>query len=256
MGASTGAVYPADGEFARSVQVAPFQIEPCAVTNTAFSAYVRATGYITDAQRFGWSFVFAGLLPDDFPPTAGIAAAPWWRQVHGASWIHPEGPGSSIDLRPDHPVVNVSLNDALAYCDWRGVRLPTEAEWEFAARGGLEGQTFPWGNELEPDGTHHMNVWQGAFPSQNTVEDGYYGTAPVDAYEPNSYGLFNTTGNTWEWTADGLQKGGSYLCHASYCRRYRVAARQQPGADSTAGNAGFRVCGGPRSGRHGVSGYR
>lgn len=240
MGASAADGYVADGEFARSVRVAPFRIDACAVTNAAFSQFVDATGHESDAERFGWSFVFAGLLPDGFPPTAGIAAAPWWRQVHGATWEHPEGAGSKIDHRLDHPVVHVSLIDALAYCDWRGVRLPTEAEWEFAARGGLEGRTFPWGDDLEPEGTHRMNAWQGEFPSRNTMADGYYGTAPVDAYQPNGHGLFNATGNVWEWTAAGVQKGGSYLCHASYCRRYRVAARQGPTADSTAGNAGFR----------------
>jgi formylglycine-generating enzyme required for sulfatase activity len=244
MGASSGPGYPADGEFARPVQVTAFDIDPVAVTNSGFETFVNATGYTTDAEQFGWSFVFAGLLPDDFPPTAGIAAAPWWRQVERASWLHPEGPGSTIDHRLDHPVVHVSLNDALAYCRWRGVRLATEAEWEFAARGGLHGRTFPWGDEIQPDGGHRMNVWQGEFPSRNTLDDGYYGTAPVDAYEPNAYGLFNATGNVWEWTAEGVQKGGSYLCHASHCRRYRVAARQQPTGDSSAGNAGFRVCGG------------
>jgi sulfatase modifying factor 1 len=218
----------------------PVQIAPHAVTNAEFSLFVDATGYVTQAERFGWSFVFGGLLPDDFPATAGIARAPWWRQVCGAAWYQPEGDGSSIEGRLDHPVVHVSLIDALEYCRWRGVRLPTEAEWELAARGGRKDSTYPWGDELEPDGEHRMNVWQGDFPASNTVADGYYGTAPVNAYEPNGYGLFNMTGNVWEWTADGAQKGGSYLCHASYCRGYRIAARQMPSAESSAGNAGFR----------------
>jgi sulfatase modifying factor 1 len=240
MGASAGDVDPADGEFTHYASVRPFGIDACAVTNAAFSAFVQATGYVTDAQRFGWSFVFAGLLPTEFPPTAGIAAAPWWRQVHGATWNHPEGPASTVDHRDEHPVVHVSLADALAYCRWASLRLPTEEEWEFAARGGLDARTFPWGDELEPGGMHRMNVWQGDFPSGNTLGDGYYGTAPVDAYQPNGYGLFNTTGNVWEWTVGGVQKGGSYLCHASYCGRYRVGGRQAPSPDSTAGNAGFR----------------
>jgi formylglycine-generating enzyme required for sulfatase activity len=252
MGASRGIADPDDGEFPRAVQVEPFAIASCAVMNAAFAAFVHATGYVTDAERFGWSFVFAGLLPDDFPQTAGITAAPWWRQVYHASWKHPEGPGSAIADRLDHPVVHVSLHDALTYCRWSGFWLPSEAEWEFAARGGLQGQTFPWGDELEPNAEHRMNVWQGEFPATNTMDDGYYATAPVDAYEPNGYGLFNGTGNVWEWTAAGVQKGGSYLCHSSYCRRYRIASRQRPSHDSSAGNVGFRVCAGPGVDRRSV----
>ena len=247
MGAPAGEV---DAASAHVAAVAPFRIDACAVTNAAFSAFVRATGHVTDAERFGWSFVFAGLLPADFPPTAGIAAAPWWRQVYGATWNHPEGPGSTVDHREGHPVVHVSLADAVAYSRWARLRLPTEEEWEFAARGGLDGRTFPWGDDLEPGGVHRMNVWQGDFPSTNTLGDGYYGTAPADAYQPNGYGLFNATGNVWEWTSDGVQKGGSYLCHASYCRGYRVAGRQTPSADSTAGNAGFRCAAAPAAAEH------
>ena len=259
--------YPEDGEGpVKEVEVSAFSIGAYAVSNADFSTFVERTGHVTDAERFGWSFVFAGVLPDDFPPTQGVVHAPWWRKVEGADWRHPEGPRSSIDGRLDHPVVHVSWHDANAYCAWTGTRLPTEAEWEFAARGGLERRAFPWGDELEPAGEHRMNVWQGTFPSHNTAADGFAGTAPVGAFRPNAYGLHNATGNVWEWTADrfhpafrphdrrkdptgppdGLsrvQKGGSYLCHHSYCRRYRVAARQGSTPDSSSGNVGFRCAG-------------
>ena len=263
MGSDDPLTYPADGEGVREVDVSPFRIDVLAVTNSRFAEFVGATGYRTDAERYGWSFVFSGLLPDDFGPTQAVAAAPWWRLVEGADWRHPAGPQSEIDGHGDHPVVHVSWNDAGAYCEWAGVRLPTEAEWELAARGGLDGKVFPWGDEMVPNGEHRMNVWQGTFPSDNTEADGFYGTCPVDAFRPNAYGLHNATGNVWEWVSDWfdpdfrhrdrrrdpqgpatatakVQKGGSYLCHASYCRRYRVAARQGNGPDSSAGNVGFR----------------
>ena len=262
MGSSDALSYADDGETPREVALDAFRISPHAVTNAEFAEFVEATGHRSECERLGWSFVFAGLLPDDFPDTRGVAHAPWWRQVFGADWRHPEGPGSDVSGRPDHPVIHVSWNDATTYCKWAGSRLPTEAEWEFAARGGLEGKAFPWGDELEPGG-HRMNVWQGTFPGHNTMEDGFYGTAPVDAFPANGLGLHNTTGNVWEWTADRFDtasrttspvrnpvgpqagdfrviKGGSYLCHESYCRRYRVAARQGDGPDSSAGNVGFR----------------
>ncbi len=185
----------------------------------------------------------------------------------GADWRHPEGPQSDVVGRPDHPVVHVSWHDAAAYCAWSRTRLPTEAEWEVAARGGLVGQPFPWGDQLEPAGVHKMNVFQGEFPGGNTAADGFVGTAPVDAFEPNGYGLSNMCGNVWEWCSDWLdvdfyassprqdptgpaagsarvQRGGSYLCHASYCRRYRVSARFGSSPDSSTGNVGFRVAGG------------
>ena len=214
--------------------MAPYRIAACAVTNAEFAEFVAATGHRTDAERYGWSFVFGGFLPDDFPPTRGVAAAPWWREVHGADWAHPEGPHSGVRERGDHPVVHVSRRDAEAYAAWRGARLPTEAEWEHAARGGLVGGAVPVGDELEPGGEHRMNVWQGSFPAEDTGADGWRGTCPVDTFPANGHGLHNTTGNVWEWcvgawsAADpsAVSRGGSYLCHASYCRRYRVSARQ------------------------------
>ena len=261
--------YPGDGEApVHAVELGAFRIDRHAVTNREFATFADATAWRTDAERFGWSFVFGGLLPDEFPLTRGVEGAPWWRQVIGAEWRRPEGPQSDIADRLDHPVVHVSWNDASAYCAWSGTRLPTEAEWEVAARGGLVGQPFPWGDELEPGGIHRMNVFQGEFPGGNTAADGFAGTAPVDAFAPNGYGLANMCGNVWEWCADWLdvgfyasspvadptgpprgsarvQRGGSYLCHASYCRRYRVSARFGSSPDSSTGNAGFRVASDP-----------
>jgi formylglycine-generating enzyme required for sulfatase activity len=266
MGNGRGDGYPDDGEGpVRDVEVGPFAITATAVTNAEFARFVDATGWVTDAERYGWSFVFGGLLPDDFPDTRGVQMAPWWRQVYDADWRRPEGPHSSIDDRLDHPAVQVSWNDAVAYGEWvGGARLPTEAEWEFAARGGLDQQPFPWGDDLEPGGEHRMNVWQGEFPQSNTEADGWYGVAPVRSYPPNGYGLHETTGNVWEWVADWfhpetyrhdtadhptgppsgerrVMRGGSYLCHASYCRRYRVDSRSSSEPDSSAGNVGFRL---------------
>jgi sulfatase modifying factor 1 len=229
------------------VSLYDFSIDPCAVSNLRFAAFVDATGYVTDAERYGWSFVFGGLLPDEFPDTRGAVQAPWWRQVFGAYWRQPEGPQSSIEERLDHPVVQVSWRDAEAFCRWGEVRLPSEIEWEYAARGGLVEKRFPWGEELEPDGEHRMNVWQGTFPSENTLADGYLGACPVDAFAANGYGLHNMTGNVWEWCSDRagddearITRGGSYLCHDSYCNRYTVTGRSSNTADSSSGNTGFR----------------
>lgn len=244
---STDTTFPADAEGpVREVVVPPFWVDVHAVTNTDFARFVAATGYRTEAERFGWSFVFYQFLAAEHPPTRGVAAAPWWREVHGATWHSPEGPGSDVAGRGDHPVVHVSWNDAAAYAAWIGKRLPTEAEWEYAARGGLEQKLFPWGDELTPGGEHRCNVWQGEFPHHDAGEDGFRGTCPVDSYRPNGYGLYNLAGNCWEWCADEwgsskVMKGGSYLCHASYCNRYRVAARTQSSADSSTGHAGFRL---------------
>jgi formylglycine-generating enzyme required for sulfatase activity len=249
MGCEDKHAYAADREGpVRRVGVDAFRLDACAVTNREFRAFVDETGHTTEAEHYGWSFVFAGLLPDDFPPTRGVASAPWWRQVEGATWSSPEGPQSDIAERLDHPVVHVGFTDAEAYAAWAGKRLPAEDEWEYAARGGLEQHPFPWGGDLEPGGEHRMNVWQGRFPAENTEADGWYGTCPTDAFEPNAFGLHNMTGNVWEWTASDFEpgsaskttRGGSYLCHESYCRRYRVSARNALTPDSTTGNIGFR----------------
>ncbi|MGI5128793.1 formylglycine-generating enzyme family protein [Pseudonocardia sp. CA-107938] len=245
--------FPEDHEGpVREVSVRPFSIDAHAVSNALFARFVAETGYRTDAERLGWSYVFAGFLPGALrkvsprPPQT-----PWWCAVGGASWAHPEGPGSDVADRADHPAVHVSWHDADAYCRWAGRRLPTEQEWEYAARGGLDQARYPWGDELTPGGEHRCNIWQGSFPVRNTAEDGYAGTAPVDAYAPNGYGLHNMAGNVWEWCADWFDpaqanrsmRGGSYLCHESYCNRYRVAARTANTPDSSSGNTGFRTAG-------------
>jgi sulfatase modifying factor 1 len=264
MGSEAPDANPADGEGpVRRVRVRPFLLDVCAVTNAQFAAFVRATGHRTEAERFGWSFVFCAFVPRRLVPSVRqrVAGAPWWWAVEGACWHAPEGPGSHLRKRMDHPVVHVSWNDANAYCAWAGKRLPTEAEWERAARGGLEGRAFAWGDELTPGGRHHCNIWQGKFPDYNTEEDGYAGTAPSRSFPPNGYGLYNMAGNVWEWCADWFSprhpagedavddptgpergtarviRGGSYLCHRSYCNRYRVAART---ANTPTGNMGFR----------------
>jgi formylglycine-generating enzyme required for sulfatase activity len=257
---------PNDGEGPlRKVRVRPFAIDPFAVTNRWFGEFIAATGTVTEAERYGWSFVFHLFLPRDFGPTQGVAGAEWWRRVDGADWRHPEGPGSDLAERLDHPVVHVSLNDARAFAAWAGGRLPSEAEWEHAARGGLADVRYPWG-ERDPDDAGFMpcNIWQGTFPHRNTGADGWLSTCPVDAFAPNGYGLYNMCGNTWEWcdepfrirsvkrlarNADKaaaeqgfrLAKGGSHLCHASYCHRYRIAARTGNTADSATGHMGLRV---------------
>ncbi len=253
-----------DGEGpVRRVRVPAFAIDRCAVTNGRFAAFVDATGYVTDAERYGWSFVFHAFVPRGVRVGGAPGGAPWWRQVFGAFWRAPEGPGSDVEARFDHPVVHVSWNDATAFAAWAGGRLPSEAEWEFAARGGLEQATFPWGDELEPGGVHRCNVWQGDFPRRDDGADGHKGTAPADAFAPNGFGLYQTVGNVWEWCADRfasvhprgplddprgpedgpgrVMKGGSYLCHASYCNRYRVAARTVGTEDDSLGHVGFRV---------------
>ncbi|MBY0215492.1 formylglycine-generating enzyme family protein [Paenibacillus illinoisensis] len=259
--------FASDGEGpARIVEVDEFLISPHAVTNQDFAAFIRETGYMTEAERFGWSYVFESLASEKVRSEVQRVpyGVPWWLVVEGACWHSPEGKDSDIEERANHPVVHVSWNDALAYCAWSGTSLPTEAQWEYAARGGLEEKTYAWGNELLPDGEHRCNIWQGQFPHENKAEDGYAGTAPVDAYLPNGYGLYNMAGNVWEWCLDRFthryhditdsrnplfvgvsdkvsMRGGSYLCHQSYCNRYRVAARTGNTPDSSSGNCGFRV---------------
>lgn len=253
-----------DGEQFRPVRVRPFGIDRFAVTNERFSAFASETGYRTEAEVFGWSFVFRDALdPTLRERTRKAMEAPWWHRIEGAAWNRPAGPHSSIEDIMDHPVVHVSWNDASAFAAWAGGRLLTEAEWEFAARGGKD-LAYPWGDEDSPEDEPRCNIWQGTFPGQNLVTDGYEGTAPVDAFEPNGYGLFNMSGNTWEWcvepfrvksvSAEGkardamarkdgerLLKGGSFLCHRSYCHRYRIAARMGRSPDSTTSHIGFRL---------------
>lgn len=265
MGGTDRDAVPSDGEGpVREVTLAPFRIAATTVSVAAYAAFVSDTGYRTEAERLGWSYVFAGFLPGALRKISPRPErAPWWCAVTGAYWNAPEGPGSSADDRPDHPAVHLSHNDALAYCAWAGVRLPTEAEWEYAARGGLDQKRFPWGDELEPGGLPRLNIWRGTFPVRNTAADGFRSTAPVTAFEPNGFGLYNTSGNVWEWCSDWwhtahgtvsrsaptgprtgsakVMRGGSHLCHDSYCNRYRVAARTSNAPDAGAGNIGFRV---------------
>lgn len=270
MGNDASNAFPGDGEGpVRSVFVSDFLIDSTAVRNADFAAFADATGYRTDAERFGWSFVFAGLLHQrdhSRVMNGSVPGAPWWVGVQSAQWRHPFGPSSDLDGLDDHPVVHVSWNDAAEYARWAGKRLPTEAEWEKSCRGGLEQAVFPWGDELEPDGRHRMNVWQGEFPAHNRGTDGYLATAPVDAFDPNGFGLYNTTGNVWEWVQDYFSdrwhardcpetrrdpqgptdggtrvlRGGSHLCHHTYCNRYRTAGRTSNTADSSTGHMGFR----------------
>lgn len=256
---------PDDGEDpSRETRIKPFRMAATTVTNAQFQEFIDATGFVTEAERFGWSFVFWSQVPESIGPTRGVAEVEWWRRVDGANWRDINGPGTMTEAwHADHPVVHVSWNDAQAYAHWVGGRLPTEAEWEHAARGGLGDIKFPWGDQ-EPNDTNFQpcNIWQGQFPKINTGKDGFVTTAPARHYAPNRYGLYNLVGNVWEWTSDPfrikslkkhvrqrlagmkgykLSKGGSFLCHKSYCYRYRIAARSGTSPDSTTTHQGFRV---------------
>jgi formylglycine-generating enzyme required for sulfatase activity len=274
------------------VRVDAFSISPTTVTNEQFAAFVDATGFVTVAER--------PLDPADFPgaPAANLQPgslvftmtpgpvdlrhlSQWWTWTPGASWRTPEGPGSSIADRGDHPVVHVAFEDVEAYAAWAGEELPTEAEWEYAARGGLDGAVFTWGDEATPGGEYHANFWQGDFPWRNSEADGFTRTAPVGSFPPNGFGLYDMAGNVWEWTADWYSdrhpddaekpccvptnprgpaieasfdpaqpqfrvprkviKGGSFLCADNYCQRYRPAARRPQMIDTGMSHIGFRT---------------
>ena len=274
--------YPEEAPL-RKVTVGGFWIDPGPVTNREFGRFVRKTGHVTVAERPPRAADYPGAKPEMLVPFSAVFVPPphrvsladphnWWTPVAGADWRHPQGPGSSIRSKPDHPVVHVAWADVAAYASWAGKQIPTEAEWELAARGGLDGAEFAWGDELNPGGGWMANTWQGEFPIQNTRDDGYEGTSPVGAFPANGCGLFDMIGNVWEWTSDWysapataaaacctpggreqsidrrdpariprrVMKGGSHLCAPNYCRRYRPAARMAEPIDTSTSHLGFR----------------
>ena len=276
------------------VRVDSFWMDIHEVTNAQFAAFVKATGYVTTAeQQIDWEEIKKELPPGTPKPDASQLApaslvfvatdrpvplrdvSQWWQWKQGANWKHPEGPGSTIVGKDNHPVVHISWFDAVAYCEWAGKRLPTEAEWEFASRGGLKDNIYAWGNEALSEGRPKANTWEGSFPYQNKLRDGYYLSAPVMSYPPNGYGLYDMSGNLWEWCADWyhedyyktladkttlnprgpetsydsnepyaqkrVSRGGSFLCHESYCSGYRNAMRMKTTPDTGSIHTGFRA---------------
>jgi formylglycine-generating enzyme required for sulfatase activity len=287
MGCDEG--YP-DEAPARRVEVGDFWIDETPVTHAQFAEFIAATGYRTLAETAPDPRDYPGMLAEMAKPASAVFVRPvrrtdsahpsqWWQYVFGADWRHPQGPASDAADRMDHPAVHVAYRDAEAYARWAGKSLPTAAEWEFAARGGLEGAMYAWGNELAPQGRMMANYWQGEFPWQNTAADGHEGTSPVGSYPPNGFGLYDMIGNVWEWTVDWyggprqpasapccagsagcgvteaasydpatpnlrigrkVVKGGSFLCAANYCQRYRPAAKFPQPVDSPTSHLGFR----------------
>ena len=274
---------------AHKVKVSAFLVDVYAVTNAEFNRFVEATGYVTVAEKPARAEDYPGAQPELLLPSSVVFKQPmqpvdirspyqWWTYVRGANWRHPRGPGSSIVELSDHPVVHVAYEDAEAYARWAGKELPTEAEWEFAARGGLQNAEYTWGHEFKRGGKVMANTWQGPFPYHNLCEDGFAWTSPVGSFPPNYYGLYDMAGNVWEWTTDLYQedgkiehacctiynprggeptdsydprtphvriprrvmKGGSFLCAPNYCHRYRPAARMAQAIDTSTCHLGFR----------------
>lgn len=277
-----------DARPVHQVHVNGFWMDQTTVTNGEFAAFVKATGYVTVLERAADPAKYPGAPPEMLKPGAPVFTAPaqpvalnnllnWWKWQPGASWRHPEGPDSNVNNRADYPVVQIAYDDAVAYAKWAGKRLPTEAEWEFAARGGLDRKEFVWGNQENINGKPMANTFHGHFPDHNTGEDGYQGTAPVRSYSPNGYGLYDMSGNVWQWTSDWyrpdyyttltatstvirnpqgpddsydpsdpgvpkrVQKGGSFLCTDQYCGRFRPGGRGKGEAAMGASNVGFRL---------------